>query len=199
MLQRLFRLPYTLGRYSLALDVSKADAFQNGTSGNDPYYSILDLLIVPITDNHLRAISDVLDYNTDLEIFPFGVPHLKDEMTLKYYLHGITKVKKRLEALTGSEITDEKLLRAIKLCNRERQLFRELSLLRKSEQIPLTSKGFVALNHHASIADKEEMVKILELIANELKEKAGGQSEGPRILLTGSTLAMGDHKILDGL
>ena len=41
------------------------------------------------------------------------------------------------------------------------------------------------------------MVKILELIANELKEKAGGQSEGPRILLTGSTLAMGDHKILD--
>ena len=43
-----------------------------GVSGDDPYYNILDLLAIPITDNHIRAVSDVLDYNTDIEIFRIG-------------------------------------------------------------------------------------------------------------------------------
>ena len=168
-----------------------------GTSGDDPYYSILDLLVIPITDNHLRAISDVLDYNTDLEIFTFGVPHMKEEMTLEYYLHGITRVKKRLEELTGNKITEQKLQEAIKLCNRERELLREISLLRKSRQVSLSSKEFVALSHGSSVAEKEEMVKVLELMVKELNEEPNRQPEGPRILLTGSTLALGDNKILD--
>jgi len=59
-----------------------------GVSGDDPYYSIVDLLAIPVTDIHIRAISDILDYNTDIEVFPFGVPHMKEESTLRYYLHG---------------------------------------------------------------------------------------------------------------
>ena len=82
-------------------------------SGEDPYYSIVDLLAIPITDSHIRAISDVLDYNTDIEIFPFGVPHMKERSALDYYLHGITKLKAKLEELTGVEITESKLREAI--------------------------------------------------------------------------------------
>jgi len=44
-----------------------------GTSGEDPYYNIIDLLVVPVTDNNIRAISDILAYNTDINIYPFGV------------------------------------------------------------------------------------------------------------------------------
>jgi len=49
-----------------------------GVSGDDPYYNIIDVLTIPITDNHVRAVSDVLAYNTDIEVFPFGVPHTKE-------------------------------------------------------------------------------------------------------------------------
>ena len=166
-------------------------------SGEDPYYSIVDLLAIPITDNHIRAISDVLDYNTDIEIFPFGVPHMNERSALDYYLHGITKLKAKLEELTGVEITESKLREAISLCNRERELLREISLMRKSQPAPINSRDFVALNHGSFLADKKVMVESLESLYNELREQITSSHEGPRILLTGSTLAMGDSRILD--
>jgi len=168
-----------------------------GVSGDDPYYGIIDLLAIPITDNHIRAISDILDYDTDIEVFPFGVPHMKEESSLKYYLHGITRLKAKLEEVTGVEITEPKLREAIALCNRERELLREISLMRKSEPVPISSADFVALNHGSLVADKQVMVELLESLYNELKEQAASSPQGPRILLTGSTLALGDYRILD--
>lgn len=168
-----------------------------GVSGDDPYYGIIDLLAIPITDNHIRAISDILDYDTDIEVFPFGVPHMKEESSLKYYLHGITRLKAKLEEVTGVEITEPKLREAIALCNRERELLREISLMRKSEPVPISSADFVALNHGSLVADKQVMVELLESLYNELKEQAVPSPQGPRILLTGSTLALGDYRILD--
>ena len=165
-------------------------------SGTDPYYTILDLLIVPITDNHIRAISDILDYDTDIEVFPFGVPHLKEESAFNYYLHGLTRLKAKLEEITGVEITDARLKEAISLCNCERGLLRDISLMRKSRPVPISSRDFVALNHGSFIADKKVMVGILQSIRDEIRKQATS-TEAPRILLTGSTLAMGDSRILD--
>lgn len=168
-----------------------------GVSGHDPYYNIIDLLVVPMTDNHIRAIMDVLDYNTSIEVFPFGVPHTKDDLATAYYRHGIVKLKNKLEEFTGNEITGSGLLEAINLCNRERELLREISLMRKTRSVPISSQDFVALNHGSFIADKRVMVEILESLAKELKEQDALPESGPRILLTGSTLAMGDGKVLD--
>jgi benzoyl-CoA reductase/2-hydroxyglutaryl-CoA dehydratase subunit BcrC/BadD/HgdB len=164
-------------------------------SGDDPYYTILDLLAVPITDNHIRAISDIVDYNTDIKVFPFGVPHKKEKVALDYYLHGICKLKDKLENVTGVEITESKLREAIHLCNKERELLREISLARKSEPVAISSKDFVALNHGSFLADKRVMVETLESTCKELKEQAALHGQGPRILLTGSTLAQGDSKV----
>ena len=168
-----------------------------GISGEDPYYNIVDLLAIPITDTHIRAISDVLDYNTDLEIFPFGVPHTKDKLAFDYYLHGITRLRKKLEELTGVEITEPKLRESIALCNRERELLREISLMRESQLVPISSKDFVALNHGSFLADKQSIVETLESLVKELKEQITPSHQGPRLLLTGSTIALGDHKIHD--
>jgi benzoyl-CoA reductase/2-hydroxyglutaryl-CoA dehydratase subunit BcrC/BadD/HgdB len=168
-----------------------------GISGEDPYYNMIDILFVPITDSNNRALSDTLDYHTDIEVFPFGIPHTKDKDGYRYYLHGITKVKKRLEELTGVEITEQRLKEAIELCNKERELLRKISLMRKSDPLPLSVKDFVMLNHAAMIMDKMLLVEILESLTDELRESALSKTNSPRILLTGSTLAMGDHKILD--
>jgi benzoyl-CoA reductase/2-hydroxyglutaryl-CoA dehydratase subunit BcrC/BadD/HgdB len=168
-----------------------------GVSGDDPYYNIIDLLVIPITDNHVRAISDILDYNTNLEIFPFGVPHMKEESAFKYYRFGISKVKTKLEELTGVEITDGKLSEGISLVNRERELLRAISMLRRSEQVPLRSRDFITLCHGSLLADTKFMVDVLESFYHELIEQEAPPLEGPRILLTGSTLALGDYRILE--
>jgi len=168
-----------------------------GISGEDPYYNIIDILFVPITDSNNRALSDALDYHTDIDIFPFGIPHTKDEVGCRYYLHGITRVKERLEELTGVEITEQRLKEAIQLCNKERELLRKISLMRKSDPLPLSSKDFVTINHVSMILDKQVLIGILVSLVNELQEAGSANAKGPRILLTGSTLAMGDRKILD--
>ena len=167
-----------------------------GLSGNDPYYSLLDLLAIPVTDNHVRAISDVLDYNTDIEIFPYGIPHTKDRLALNYYLHGIMRLRERLEALTGAEITDAKLEASIALCNEERALLKEISLLRKGRSVPINCKEFVALNHYSFLADKRFMIDILESTLKEMRSKEALPNDRPRILLTGSTLAYGDETLI---
>jgi benzoyl-CoA reductase/2-hydroxyglutaryl-CoA dehydratase subunit BcrC/BadD/HgdB len=168
------------------------------TSGKDPYYNIVDLIAVPITDNHVRAFSNTLGYYTpEVESFVFGVPHVKDKIALDYYLKGISRLKKKLEDLTGIEITDSRLKQSIKLCNRERELFREISLMRKSDDFTVDSKDFVALNHGSFIADKEMMIDILELFIQEVKDRSPLPKDDPRILFTGSTLARGDSKVMD--
>jgi benzoyl-CoA reductase/2-hydroxyglutaryl-CoA dehydratase subunit BcrC/BadD/HgdB len=168
-----------------------------GLSEEDPYYNSLDLMVVPITDNHIRAVSDVLAYNTNLDIFTFGVPHMKEQSTFEYYLYGLTKLKQKLEAITGTDITDTNLREAISLCNRERDLFRKISMLRKSKPVPISSRDFIALNHGSCIAEKAFMVDLLESIYEDLKKGVTEEQQGPRILLTGSTLAMGDSRVLD--
>ena len=168
------------------------------TSGKDPYYNVVDLIVVPITDNHVRAFSNTVGYYTPkIESFVFGVPHVKDKIAFKYYLQGIAKLKKKLEEFTGIEITESSLKQSIELCNRERELFRKISLIRKSEKFAVTSKDFVALNHGSFLADKETMVDILELYIKEGNDNAPISKDCPRILFTGSTLAREDSKVMD--
>jgi len=168
------------------------------TSGKDPYYTIADLIVIPITDNHIRAFSNTVGYYTpEIESFVFGIPHVKDEYALGYYLQGINRLKKKLEDFTGVEISESRLKQSIQLCNRERELFRQISLMRKSENFAVTSKDFVALNHGSFLAEKEVMVEILESFVEEVKDSAPLPKDAPRILLTGSTLARGDSKVID--
>jgi benzoyl-CoA reductase/2-hydroxyglutaryl-CoA dehydratase subunit BcrC/BadD/HgdB len=110
---------------------------------------------------------------------------------------GISRLKKKLEDFTGIEITDYRLKQSINLCNRERELFREISLLRKSDRSAVNSKDFVALNHGSFMADKEIMIDILELFIQEVKDRSYLPKDDPRILFTGSTLARGDSKVTD--
>jgi benzoyl-CoA reductase/2-hydroxyglutaryl-CoA dehydratase subunit BcrC/BadD/HgdB len=166
-------------------------------SGEDPYYQMLDALFVPVTDANNRALSDTLEYHTDMDIFPFGIPHTKSEDGCRYYLHGLTKVKDKLEQITGTEITGERLADAIEVCNRERELLREICQFRKSPDMALSAHDFIMLNHASMIVDKTEFIQHLEVLIKELQEIETAAMKGPRLLLTGSTLAMGDYKIIE--
>lgn len=160
-------------------------------------YDLIDLLVVPVTDNNNRAIADCWNFYTDTEVFRFGVPHTKTDNGFHYYLDGINLLKEKLETLTGTQITESKLREAINLFNRERELLNKISLMRKLERPPLSGRHFAELNHASFLADKNLMVEVLQSLSAELKQRESPVSKGPRILLTGSTLAFGDYKIYD--
>jgi benzoyl-CoA reductase/2-hydroxyglutaryl-CoA dehydratase subunit BcrC/BadD/HgdB len=168
-----------------------------GVSGNDDYYQLIDLLVVPVTDNHIRAVMDVLDYHTDIEIFPFGVPHTKEESTGEYYYQGLLRLKAKLEENTGVAVKEEKLQEAAILCNKERELLRKIALERKQEPPPIGGKEFICLNQGSLIAEKEQMLHILESAYKEIRASKKTAGSDPRILLTGSTLALGDNRVIE--
>lgn len=164
--------------------------------GEEPLYQMIDLLVVPSTDNNIRAVADCWDFYTDVEVFRFGVPHAKTDFGFKYYIEGINRLKEKLEGLTGTKISKAKLRKAINLCNEERELLKEISLMRRSERPPISGRDFITLNHASFLADKSTMVEVLGSLCAELKKQEAPPVKSPRVLLTGSTLAYGDYKIL---
>ena len=165
-------------------------------SGDDPLYQMVDLLLVPITDNNVRAIADSWDFYSNVETFRIGVPRDKEEDAFDYYLEGLHLLKDKLEKVTGNKIEDSKLGEAIALSNSMWESLEKISLLRQSSRPPLSGEEFVRLNHASFYADKPTLIECLQSLYKELKGKEGASPKA-RVLLTGSTLAMGDYKILD--
>lgn len=159
-------------------------------------YQMIDLLAVAVTDNNMRGLADTWDFYTPVEVYRVGIPHEKSELAMKYYLEELNLFKEKLEKFTKQEIKDQRLKEEIGILNRIRGYLRDISLMRKSNRPPISGKDFCRLNHASYIADKFAFVEVLEALRGELKAKEA-EVKAPRILLTGSTLAMGDYKVLD--
>ena len=61
----------------------------------EPVYDLMDLFVIPITDNNVRILGDAWEFYHLGEIFRFGVPHRKTERALTYYLHGINGLQRK--------------------------------------------------------------------------------------------------------
>ncbi len=165
--------------------------------GEEPLYQMPDIIVDAVTDCNNKAIADCWNFYTDVEVFRFGIPNIRDEIGLKFYAVGLNRLKDMLEEFTGNKITDDKLKQEIESMNRMRSLLREISFLRKEGHPVISSRDYVKLHHASYYADRTEMIGILESLYEELKNVAPQASKGPRFLFSGSTLAMGDQKIFE--
>jgi len=163
---------------------------------DEPLYQMIDLLVVPVVDRNIGAMASAWEFFTDVEVFKLGIPHARTDHGYAYYLEGIELLKERIERLTGTPIVDENLREQIQIYNEMRDALKRISELRKAAQPPISGKDFVWLNHASYYADMREFAGILEALYEEAKE-VEREAKGPRIMLTGSTLAMGDNKLLD--
>ena len=163
----------------------------------EPLYRMLDLLIVPSTDNHVRAIADSWDFYTDVEVYRYGVPHIKAGHGYEYYLGGLLALKEYLEHFTGIEITESALREEIHVSNKIRNLLMEISLTRKNDPPLISGKDFIELNHSTFFTDRYVMLDNLQSFKNHLQNVEPSGPLRPRVLLAGSTLALGDSKVVD--
>jgi benzoyl-CoA reductase/2-hydroxyglutaryl-CoA dehydratase subunit BcrC/BadD/HgdB len=165
----------------------------------NPYYTMIDMLVAPITCQHLKKAAEIWEYYGDIEIFKLGIPHqYSNDFELEYYTDRLRALKERLQSFTGNEITGERIGTAIELYNRMRELLRKISLLRCSSSPPLSVVDFVKLNHASFYGDPAYMVDILESVYDELKEKPSvAEADAPRLLLIGPNIGYGDYKMLE--
>ncbi len=165
--------------------------------GEEPLYQIVDLVVAMIGDNHVRAIAESWEFWTDVEVFKLAVPANKTKHGFEYYLDAIYRLKDKLEVLTNTKMSEPRLKEEINLSNRMRELLSQISLLRKNERPQISGRDFILLNHASYFVDRNTMVEALESFLPELRSKEAAPPRGPRVMLIGSTLALGDFKIVD--
>jgi benzoyl-CoA reductase/2-hydroxyglutaryl-CoA dehydratase subunit BcrC/BadD/HgdB len=158
---------------------------------------MLDMIIVPMTDNHVRAIADSWEFYTDVEVYRFGIPHIKAEHGFIYYLEGLRTLKEYLERFTGIEITESRLGEEIDTANRIRNLLMEISLMRKNDPPLISGKEFIELNHSTFFTDRYALPDNLRSFRKNLQNVEPSGPTKPRVLLAGSTMALGDSKVVD--
>ncbi len=162
------------------------------------YFELFNMLAYAISCQHLRRSGELYEYFTDTPVFKLGVPQAYDgQRALDYYKTGLIEFKERLEDLTGNKITDKRLRESVAVYRRLRDSLKKISELRKSPHPPITTKDFIRLNHAAHLLDPKLMVELLDSCYQELCLKKVPESKGPRILLAGPCIAMGDYKVLD--
>ncbi|MBN1191012.1 MAG: 2-hydroxyacyl-CoA dehydratase [Dehalococcoidales bacterium] len=168
-------------------------------SKKDPYYSMIDMLVAPITCQHLKKAAEVWEYFDGLEIFKLGIPQQhKNDFELEYFGGRLRLLKDRLQTFTGNNITAEKMREAVELYNRMRVLLRQMSTLRKASTPSISALDFIKLNHASFYADPVFMVEVLDSVYRELKqENQGIKIESPRILLVGPSIGKGDYQVLE--
>jgi len=165
----------------------------------NPYYGMIDMLVAPVTCQHLKKVAEVWEYDGDLEIFKLGIPHQhSNDFELEYYTDRLRVLRDRLQAFTGNEITSERVGRAINLYNKMRELLKKISLIRRTSSSLLSALDFVKLNHASFYADPAFMVDVLDSVYRELEAKQpAAKTNAPRILLLGPNIGYGDYKVLE--
>ena len=79
------------------------------------YYGMVDLVVAPITCQHLKEVAETWEYRGEVEIFKLGIPHQRGEMEREYFTDRLRLLGERLGKLTGKAITDAGLEEAIAL------------------------------------------------------------------------------------
>lgn len=165
----------------------------------NPYYTSLDMLVAPVTCQHLKKAGEVWEYYADIDLFKLGVPHqYETDFGYEYYVDRLKVMESRISAVTGNKVTDKKLSEAIVLYNKIRELFRKISQLRRGQNPPVSSLEFVKLNHISCYIGPLATLSLLEDAYKDAQKRQRKIKDGaPRLLLIGPNLAYGDYKVLD--
>lgn len=162
----------------------------------DPVIPILDLIIAQCGDCHMERVADLLEY-FKLPTERLGVPSDWDkEISAQYYYRGITRLKEKLEDITGNEISHERLSESIKAVNRVRDLLEAISSVRKEQPPPIGGYDFIRLNHYSFYCGLDDLTTRLGALGAVLRQAPSPFSEqAPRIILAGHVVGVGDYVV----
>jgi len=160
----------------------------------DPVIPMLDLVVADCSDCHMARLADLFEY-FKLPTVRIGIPpDWEKSLSYNYYYKGLTKLRNKLEILTGSKISEKKLREATDSLNKIRSLLRNISELRKRQPPPIGGYDYIRLNHCSFYGDLKEITGKLDDVYHRLKEgKSPFLKEAPRILLAGHVISVGDY------
>ncbi len=161
----------------------------------------LDGIVSCNSCDQIRRLYDNIRFRTPFPYHYFlSVPANVNEITIDWYEHELVKFKESLQSNYGVELTDANLSQTIKKYNKSRTLLRELYMLRKREDPPLSGTDIM---HIITAGLAMPRNKFNELLAQQLKISKinGGISDYKgRVMVVGSLLDNPEYvKIIEEL
>lgn len=154
-------------------------------------YDFLDGVVVPHSCDTIRALYGVIDRNVKTLKFTHFLKYpitLQKPEAAPLIMAEYEELKEKLEKITGKEITTEKLQEAIKIYNKNRELTRELSELRRGSDRRISGKDFMEVTLAGFVMDKKDHNALLEKLLADLKAQTPAPSDNPRIFIIGNVL-----------
>lgn len=154
-------------------------------------YHFLDGLITSRTCGQMRKLHDVWQLYVETPfIYMIDHPHRLTEFTNIYYRKELEKFIAKLEEFGKVKISPEALTGAIKLCNENRALLKEVYQWRdKGKGSKIWGHEVAQVVRASMILPKEKSTSLTKRLLDELKKRPSITPDGkPRILLTGSVL-----------
>jgi benzoyl-CoA reductase/2-hydroxyglutaryl-CoA dehydratase subunit BcrC/BadD/HgdB len=162
----------------------------------NPFLEMADLIVAETTCDGKKKMYELMAQTRPTYVLE--LPQKPDDAdAMRHWRAELRKFRAYLEDLFGIEITDEKIIQAVGVMNRERFLRRQVAELMKSDRPPLTGRQLLEFKSSISglCADFEQYSKALELYKS-------GYPQSPsngrvRVMMTGVPTVHGAEKVVD--
>lgn len=167
-------------------------------AGLCPYANSCDLVVGETTCDGKKKAYEL--FNEIQPVHVMEVPQTKSEAARALFHSEIKRFKERLEALTGIEITAQRLKKAIKIVNNRRRALNRLNALRSAEIPPISGLDALLINQIAFYDDPIRFTDAVNKLCDELEERVkngqGITDKRPiRILMSGCPMAIPNWNI----
>lgn len=154
-----------------------------------PYMYFSDMIIGETTCDAKKKMYELLGEIKDTHVMQ--LPHSKNDFSMALWKNELVELVKKLEEKFEVKITEDKIKKAIKLCNEERKAIKEFFNLAKLNPSPIKGSDMHEALHSSNFKfDRELYINEIKSLTNSLKEKYDkGETPfkkgTPRILITG--------------
>lgn len=136
----------------------------------------------------------------DVPMHIMNLPHSKRPQDMAAWSDEIRIFMKKVEEVTGNEITLDKLNAAIHLINTKRQALDRLYNCRKNACVPISGRDVLLIMQIAFFDDPARLAEMVNKLCDELEERIRNNvsvapTGAPRILITGTPLAVPNWKM----
>lgn len=173
-------------------------SFGFAVSDTCPFFRFSDLVIADTTCDGKKKMFEILAQYKPLHILQ--LPQNQNiQKSLSAWYDEIVIYKETLEKHLDVTISNERIYKAIKLMNRERNARKALMDLGRRIPTPISGMELLEIMFRVGfLADKEKGISLMNEVVADISQNSKEQTSlnGPRLLLTGVPVGLGSHKVV---
>jgi len=165
-----------------------------------PYVEAADLVVGETTCDGKKKAYEI--FGEMKNTYVMELPQMKRAEDRTLWRGEIDKLVAKLEELTGNTLTEGKLAAAIREVNDKRRALQRLNAARKAAHVPISGKDALLAVQVAFYDDVPRFTQMVNAIADELEARIQrgegvASADAPRVLVTGSPMAIPNWKVHD--